>query len=80
MEYLKNNISLLVQILLYSNENIIDSIIEIVENNLSVDKDDREITLEIILKTMPSIFVKGENGNYDNFIKNIEISTFFNLH
>lgn len=73
LKYLKNNISLLVQILLYSNENIIDSIIEIVENNLSVDKDDREITLEIILKTMPSIFVKGENGNYDNFIKNIEL-------
>ena len=73
LKHLKNNSELLIQILLYSDLSIINQIVEVVSKDLSVDDDDKEITLEILFKTMPTVFIKGEKGNFDNFINNIEL-------
>ena len=71
-DVLKDNNNLLIQILLYSDISVINEIIDIIESDLSVDSKDKNITTNIVFKTMPSIFIKGENGNYDNFVKNVK--------
>lgn len=74
---LKDYSDLLVQILLYSNETIIDEINEIIKNDLSLDNKDKDITTDIVFKTMPSIFINSENGSYNNFVNNVK---FFKEH
>ncbi len=66
----KNN-ELVAQLLIYSSKEVIDEIVKIIGESLSVDEEDKKITTNIVFKTMPSIFIKGDNGNYDNFVKNI---------
>lgn len=71
LKYIKNNIDVIVQFLLYSNTKIIDDVMLIIKNDLSVDTKDSNVTSEILIKTMPSVFIDGEMGNYNNFVKNI---------
>ena len=72
LEYYKNNRELLVETLLYSNVDVVDKILKIVKEDLSVDDEDFGITIKIVINTIPSVFVK-DGGNYDNFVKNIEL-------
>lgn len=62
--------NLLVEILLNSTGDNIVRVLEIIENDLSVDKEDYDITLKIAIDTIPSIFVNSD-GNYQNFIDNV---------
>ncbi len=68
----KTNRELLVETLLYSNSDVVDKVLKIVKEDLSVDDEDYEITLKILINTMPSVFV-NEGGNYNNFVKNVEL-------
>ncbi len=72
LEYFRKNRELLIETLLYSNTDVIDSVLKIVKEDLSVDDEDYGITLKIVINTIPSIFVK-DGGNYDNFIKNVSL-------
>jgi len=72
LEYFKNNRELLVETLLYSDADVVDKILKIVKDDLSVDDEDYGITLKIVINTIPSVFVR-DGGNYDNFIKNVEL-------
>ena len=72
LEYFRPNKELLVETLLYSNSDVIEKVLKIVREDLSVDDEDYGITLKIVINTIPSIFVK-EGGNYDNFVKNVEL-------
>lgn len=72
LDYFKKNKELLVETLLYSNNDIIDKVLKIIKEDLSVDDEDYEITLKIVVNTIPSIFI-NEGGNYNNFIKNVEL-------
>ncbi len=63
---------MLIETLLYSNANVIDRVLKIVKDDLSVDEEDYDITLKIVINTIPSAFIY-EGGNYDNFVKNIEL-------
>lgn len=63
---------LLVDILLNSNSDDIIKVLDIIEEDLSVDKDDYDITLKIALDTIPSIFVV-DGGNFHNFIENTRL-------
>lgn len=67
----KMNSELLVETLLYSDSDSILKALEIIKNDLSVDEDDYLITTKIVIDTIPSIFINHE-GNYSNFIKNVE--------
>ena len=66
------NRELLVETLLYSNSEVINDVLRIVRDDLSVDEEDYGITVRIVINTIPSVFVK-EGGNYDNFVKNVEL-------
>ena len=68
----KKNKELLIETLLYSNAGVINRVLSIVKEDLSTDEEDYEITLKIVINTIPSIFIK-EGGNYDNFISNVEV-------
>lgn len=72
LELVAKNQELLVNLLLNSNKEVIEKVLEIVEKDLSVDADDNKITTKIVIMALPSIFVKEPNGNYENFVKNIE--------
>ena len=60
---------LLVEILLNSTADDVIKILDIIEEDLSVDKDDYDITLKIAIDTIPSAFIV-DGGNYHNFIDN----------
>ncbi len=60
------------EILIGSNKDIVDDVLDIVKREFSVDDEDFYETARITIDSMPSIFVKEEKGNYDNFIKNVE--------
>jgi len=68
----EKNADLLVQTLVYSDKDVVNKVLEVIENNLSVDKEDKEITTNIIISTLPSVFVKEPHGNYETFLLNIE--------
>jgi len=68
--FVKNK-ELFKNILLNSNAEVINEVLEIVKNDLSVDEDDYEMTIKIVMDTLPTIFVK-EDGNYDNFVLNVK--------
>lgn len=71
IEEFEKNTVLFTEMLLGSGKEEIENILRIIKDDLSVDKDDYEITLKIALNTIPTIFIK-DGGNYDNFVKNIE--------
>ncbi|MBP5407821.1 MAG: hypothetical protein J6Y42_01615 [Bacilli bacterium] len=68
----KLNGELLVKVLLNSNSDDIIKVLDIIEEDLSVDKDDYAITTKITIDTLPSIFV-SDGGNYRNFIENTRL-------
>ena len=68
----KNNSELLIETLIYSNPDNILKVLDIVKNDLSVDNEDYQVTLKIVINTIPSVFIDN-GGNYDNFIKNIDV-------
>jgi len=72
LDLIKKNKELLIEILLYSDTEVIDKVLRIIKEDLSVDDEDYEITKKIAVNTIPSIFIR-EGGNYDNFIKNVEL-------
>ena len=76
LDYFKKNKELLIETLLYSNVNVIDKVLNIIKEDLSVDDEDYEITRKIVINTIPSVFI-NEGGNFNNFVSNIE--TFKNL-
>ena len=71
IEEFEKNTVLFTEMLLGSGKEEIENVLRIIKDDLSVDKDDYEITLKIALNTIPTIFIK-DGGNYDNFVKNIE--------
>ena len=72
LDYFKKNKELLVETLLNSSTGTIDSVLSIVKEDLSVDDEDYEITLKIVINTIPSVFIL-DGGNYDNFISNVKL-------
>jgi len=70
LDKVKDNHELLKEMLLSSGEEEINEVLKIIKEELSVDDEDYEITLNIVLKTMPTVFIK-DHGNYDNFVKNV---------
>ena len=68
----KNQI-LLKNILIYSNNELIDNVLEIIRNDFSIDDDDYVETAKITIDTLPAIFVNEPIGTYDNFIRNVEM-------
>ncbi len=72
LDTIKKNKELLIEILLYSDTEVIDKVLKIIKEDLSVDDEDYEITRKIVINTIPSIFIH-EGGNYDNFIRNVEL-------
>lgn len=73
LNYLQTKQGILVQILLYSNVEILDEVSHLIEENLLIDKEDKKYTMDLVIKTMPTVFLKSENGNYANFVKNLEL-------
>ena len=76
LEVLKNNelldrinSSLLLEVLKNSNADNIIKVLDILENDLSVDNEDYAITVKIAIDTIPSVFVT-EGGNFYNFVEN----------
>ena len=67
----KNEI-FLKDILLNSNKDIVNEVLDIVRRDFSIDEEDFFETARITIDSMPSIFVKEEEGNFDNFIKNVD--------
>ncbi len=72
LDTIKKNKELLIEILLYSDTEVIDKVLRIIKEDLSVDEEDYDITRKIVINTIPSIFIR-EGGNYDNFIRNVEL-------
>ena len=72
LDIFKMNKELLVETLLYSNSEYVDKVLRIVKEDLSVDDEDYGITLKILINTMPSVFI-NDGGNYNNFVKNVEL-------
>lgn len=72
LDVVKKNKELLIEILLYSDTEVIDKVLRIIKEDLSVDEEDYEITRKIVINTIPSIFIR-EGGNYDNFIRNVDL-------
>lgn len=68
----EKNADLLVQILVYSDKDVVNKVLEIIENNLSVDKEDKAITTNIMISALPSVFVKEPYGNHETFLLNLE--------
>lgn len=68
----EKNTNLLVQTLVHSNKDVVNKVLEVIENNLSVDKEDKTITTNIVISALPSVFVKEPYGNHENFLLNIE--------
>lgn len=66
------NKELFTKIMTSSTDEDIRNILKVIKEDLSVDDEDYEITLKIVINTIPSIFIK-DGGNYDNFMKNIEL-------
>ena len=64
--------NVLAEVLLNSNSDDIIQALDIIENDLSVDKDDYTITVKIAIDTIPSIFIT-ENGNFRNFVENTRL-------
>ena len=61
------------EILVNSNKDLVNEVLDIVRRDFSIDEEDFYETARITIDSMPSIFVKEPNGNYENFIKNIEL-------
>ena len=72
LDCFKKNKELLIETLLYSSTAVIDKVLTIIKEDLSVDNEDYEITRKIVINTIPSIFI-NEGGNYNNFIQNVEL-------
>ncbi len=72
LDTFKKNKKLLIETLLYSSEAAIDKVLRIIKEDLSVDDEDYGITLKIVINTIPSVFII-DGGNYNNFVKNIEL-------
>lgn len=68
----EKNRDLLVQTLVYSDKDNVNKILEVIENNLSVDKEDKMITTKIMISTLPSVFIKEPYGNHETFLLNLE--------
>lgn len=68
----EKNADLLVQILVYSDKDVVNKVLEIIENNLSVDKEDKVVTTNIMISALPSVFVKEPYGNHETFLLNLE--------
>lgn len=66
------NKELLKEIILSSGEEEINEVLRIIKDDLSVDSDDYEITLNIVINTIPTVFIK-DHGNFDNFVNNIRL-------
>ena len=67
----EKNKELFIDVLLNSTSDIIEKVLDIIKNDLSVDDEDYIITTKIAVDTIPSIFVE-ENGNYNNFVENVK--------
>ena len=64
--------NVLVEMLLNSNADDIIKTLDIIEEDLSVDKEDAMITTRIAIDTIPSVFVT-EGGNFHNFVENTRL-------
>ncbi len=67
----KNEI-FLKDILLNSNKDIVNEVLDIVRRDFSIDEEDFFETARITIDSMPSIFVKEDEGNFNNFIANVD--------
>ena len=60
-------------LLIYSNNDLINSVLDIVRNDFSIDDEDYVETSKITIETLPSIFINEPVGNFSNFIRNVEM-------
>lgn len=65
------NHDLIINMLLHSNTDIINQVIETIKNKFSVDDEDFKVTLNISLVSLPTIFVKEPYGCFETFMKNV---------
>ena len=69
-KFLQNE-ALFMDVLKGSGKEEIENIIRIVRDDLSVDNEDYEMTMDIVINTIPSIFIY-DGGSYQNFVKNCQ--------
>ena len=67
------NKELFKKMLLTSNIEKISNTLKVIEKDLSVDRNDYKTTLDIVIKTMPSVFVSEPDGNQELFINNVRL-------
>ena len=72
LECITKNTDLFKEIIVGSTDANIINVLNIIKNDLSVDNEDYETTVSIVMETIPSIFV-SDGGNYDNFIENVKL-------
>ena len=75
---LKNN-ELFTEMLLSTGKEEIEDVLSIVKNDLSVDNEDYEMTSEIVVSTLPTVFIR-DGGNYSNFIRNVQLFKEYGLN
>ena len=69
----EKNPALLTNVLVYSNQEIIENVFAAIKESLSVDDDDMKITTNIVIASLPSVFVKEPLGNHETFLNNIRL-------
>ena len=67
------------EVLANADKDIINEVLDIVRRDFSIDEEDFYETARITIDSMPSIFVREPDGNYENFMKNIEFFKKLNL-
>ena len=66
-------------VLANSNKDIVNEVLDVVRKDFSIDEEDFYETARITLDSMPSIFIKEPNGNYENFMTNVDFFKMLNL-
>ena len=66
----EKNSAVLNAVLLESSPSLIEDVLKIIKEDLSVDDEDYVITTKIAIDTIPTIFI-DDGGNYNNFVENI---------
>ena len=55
-----------------SDKEVVNIVLDIIKKDFSIDEEDFYETARITIDSMPSIFVKEDKGNYENFVKNVD--------
>ena len=72
LDNIVDNKDLFREIIVNTHENEIINALNIIKNDLSIDNEDYDTTVNIAIDTIPSIFVSN-GGNYNNFVENVKL-------